>query len=145
MSCLEIVQHDLNIISILGEHGSYEEPAWILGGGGTSRNTWLCNFPRPGALQNCPKCFFNYELCLKKICVLQNWLFWIHYDLEAAIGFMSVEVFLIPRAKPKTTRTAKLWQDTWEVLAHKAGYCLACCDAQCNVTVIPLTKQIQLL
>ena len=54
------------------------------------------------------------------------------------MGYMSVEVFIIPRAKPKTTQSAKLWQDTREVLARKAGYYLACCDTKWNVTILPL-------
>ena len=74
LSCLESVQQDLKIISISGEHGPYEEPAWILGGGGTSRNTWLCNFPRPGVLRNCLMSFVNVwtKMCPSKLVVLNS-------------------------------------------------------------------------
>ena len=99
LSCLESVQQGLKIISISGEHGSYEEPAWILGGGGTSRNTWLCNFPRPGALRKCLMSFVNVgtNVCPSKLVVLNSlWPCdrkWVH------------ACFSVYKTKIKTNRT----------------------------------------
>ena len=45
---------------------------------------------------------------LEEICVLQNWLFRIYYDLEAAIWFMPVEVNIIPIKEQKLQTVSTL-------------------------------------
>ena len=47
-----------------------------------------------------PDVFYQLWSILYQRCVLQNWLFRVYYDLEAAIGFMPVEVNIIPIGKP---------------------------------------------